>query len=84
MKISYTGAFSSSKFATLLYSYLHRGNPATLGGQSGENVRIKSFSNGASLVGEEGRMEQYCFIPFKQVALLDWKTAVREVEGEKT
>ena len=37
------------------------------------------------MVGEEaGRMEQYCFIPFKQVALLDWKTAVREVEGEKT
>ena len=29
-------------------------------------------------------MEQYCFIPFKQVALLDWKTAVREVEREKT
>ena len=28
--------------------------------------------------------EQYCFIPFKQVALLDWKTAVREVEREKT
>ena len=85
VKISYTGAFSSSKFATLLYSYLHRGNPATLGGQSCKNGRIiKSFSNGASLVGEEGRMEQYCFIPFKQVALLDWKTAVREVEGEKT
>ena len=68
----------------LLQNLQHRGYPATLGGQSCENGRIKSFSNGASLVGEEGRMEQYCFIPFKQVALLDWKTAVREVEGEKT
>ena len=28
--------------------------------------------------------QQYCFIPFKQVPLLDWKTAVREVEREKT
>ena len=33
---------------------------------------------------KKGMEQQYCFIPFKQVALLDWKTAVREVEREKT